>query len=73
MLRQLFRAMVISRQGSAAEAILNHLSDSELADLGYTRDTFVEETKAQLVAELDLADKINTETIPVNANLVGAV
>ena len=73
MLRQLFRAMVISRQGSAAEAILNHLSDSELADLGYTRDTFVEETKAQLVAELDSADKISTETIPVNANLIGAV
>ena len=73
MLRQLFRAMVISRQGSAAEAILNHLSDSELADLGYTRDTFVEETKAQLVAELDSADKMSTETIPVNANLIGAV
>jgi len=73
MLRQLFRAVVISRQGSAAEAILNHLSDNELADLGYTRDTFVEATKAQLVAELDLADNVSNNTIPVNANLVGSV
>ena len=76
--------MVVSRQVSAAETLLSYLSDSQLADLGYNRDTFVETNKARLIAELDAANarligkleavnKSNTNLVSVNPNLLGAV
>ena len=76
--------MVVSRQVSAAETLLSYLSDSQLADLGYNRDTFVETNKARLIAELDAANarligkleavnKANTNLVSVNPNLLGAV
>jgi hypothetical protein len=75
MLKKLYRTIAISRQASAAEAILNHLSDTELADLGYYRYNFVDVTKAKLIAELDNFDKVNTKysSASINPNLVGAV
>ena len=75
MLKKLYRTIAISRQASAAEAILNHLSDTELADLGYDRYNFVDVTKAKLIAELDNFDKVNTKysSASINPNLVGAV
>ena len=75
MLKKLYRTIAISRQASAAEAILNHLSDTELADLGYYRYNFVDVTKAKLIAELDIFDKVNTKysSASINPNLVGAV
>ena len=84
MFKKLFRGMVVSRQVSAAESLLSYLSDSQLADLGYNRDTFVETNKARLIAELDAANarliskleavnKANTNLVSVNPNLLGAV
>ena len=84
MFRKLFRRMVVSRQVSAAETILSYLSDSQLADLGYNRDTFVETNKARLIAELDAANarligklegatKANMNLVSINPNLLGAV
>ena len=84
MFRKLFRRMVVSRQVSAAETILSYLSDSQLADLGYNRDTFVETNKARLIAELDAANarligklegatNANMNLVSVNPNLLGAV
>ena len=84
MFKKLFRGMVVSRQVSAAETILSYLSDSQLAELGYNRDTFVETNKARLIAELDAANarliekleganKANTNLGLVNPNLLGAV
>jgi hypothetical protein len=84
MFKKLFRGMVVSRQVSAAETILSYLSDSQLADLGYNRNTFVETNKARLIAELDAANarligklegvnRVNVNLVSVNPNLLGAV
>ena len=39
MLKQLFRAMVIGSQASAARQTLPYLTDSHLNDMGFSRDT----------------------------------
>ena len=71
MLRPLYRAMVISSAKSAAYQTLAMLSDRELADIGYSRVSFVDAYIANIVAELDANDAAAAS--PVNANLIGAV
>ena len=71
MLRTLYRAMVIGRAKSAAYQTLAMLSDRELADIGYSRQTFVDAYIANIVEELDANDA--TAASLVNANLVGTV
>jgi hypothetical protein len=71
MLRTLYRAMVIGRTKSVAYQTLAMLSDRELADIGYSRQTFVDAYIANIVKELDANDA--TAASLVNANLVGAV
>ena len=71
MLRPLYRAMVISSAKSAAYQILAILSDRELADIGYSRVSFVDAYIANIVAELDANDAAAAS--PINANLIGAV
>ena len=71
MLRTLYRAMIISRAKSAAYQILAILSDRELADIGYSRTSFVDVYVANIVADMG-ADNA-AAALPVNANLVGAV
>ncbi len=71
MLRTLYRAMIISRAKSAAYQILAILSDRELADIGYSRTSFVDAYVANIVANMG-ADNAAAAS-PVNANLVGAV
>ena len=71
MLRTLYRAMIISRVKSAAYQTLAILSDRELADIGYSRASFVDAYIADIIAELDANDA--AVATPVNANLVGAV
>ena len=71
MLRTLYRAIVISRAKSAAYQTLAMLSDRELADIGYSRTSFVDAYIADIIAELDATDA--AAALPVNENLVGAV
>ena len=71
MLRTLYRTMIISRAKSAAYQTLALLSDRELADIGYTRTSFVRAYIDNIVAELDANDA--AAALPINANLVGAV
>ena len=73
MLKQLFRAMVIGSQNSAARQALPYLTDIHLNNMGFSRDTFVEGIKARVSAELDAAEALNTLAEPVNENLLGAV
>ena len=73
MLKQLYRAIVISRSASAARQTLPYLTDSHLNDMGFSRDTFVEGIKARVSAELDAAEAANTFEAAVNENLLGAV
>ena len=62
-----------SRQASAALQALQYMSDRQLEDIGFTRETFIEQSKANILAELDAADAEKSQAVPVNPNLVGAV
>ena len=73
MLKQLYRAIVISRSATAATNLKQYLSDSQLNDIGFSRDTFAEGIKARVSAELDAAEAANTFAAPQNENLLGAV
>ena len=73
MFKRLFRAMVLARQASAAMQALQYMSDRQLEDIGFTRETFVEQIKANVLDELDAADAEKSQSAPVNPNLVGAV
>ena len=73
MLKQLFRAMVIGSQASAARQTLPYLTDSHLNDMGFSRDTYIEGIQARISAELDAAEAANNFVAPVNENLLGAV
>ena len=73
MLRQLFKSMVVARQASAAIETLNHMSDRQLEDIGFTRANYVEKIKASVLAELDAQDAAKALKAPVNEKLVGAV
>ena len=73
MLKRLFRAIIIARQASAAMQALQYMSDRQLEDIGLTRETFVEQIKANVLTDLDAADAEKAQAAPVNPNLVGAV
>ena len=62
-----------SSKASAALQALQYMSDRQLEDIGFTRETFVEQMKANVLAELDAADAEKFKEAPVNPNLVGAV
>ena len=73
MLKRFFNAMIVARQASAAMQALQYMSDRQLEDIGFTRETFVEQMKANVLTELDTADAEKSKEAPVNLNLVGAV
>ena len=73
MLKRFFNAMIVARKASAAMQALQYMSDRQLEDIGFTRETFVEQIKANVLAELDAADAEKAQAVPVNPNLVGAV
>jgi len=73
MFRNLFNALIIARQASAAMQVMNCMSDRQLKDLGYDRSTFVAAQTAIVMAELAAKDEATQNSVPVNANLVGAL
>ena len=73
MLRQIFKSLIVARQASAAFETLSRLSDRQLQDIGFTRATYVDEIKAQVLAEMDAADEKKAPQMQTNPNLVGAV
>ena len=73
MLKHLFRTMIAARQASAAMQALQYMSDRQLEDIGFTRETFVEKIKAEVFAKLDAAQAEKIQAVPVNPNFVGAV
>jgi hypothetical protein len=73
MLNRFFKSMVIARQASAAMETLQHMSDRHLEDIGFTRETYIEQIKANIFADFDAADVEKARAAPVNENLLGAV
>ena len=62
MLRQIFKSLIVARQASAAFETLSHLSDRQLQDIGFTRATYVDEIKAQVLVKMDDADEKKAST-----------
>ena len=73
MLRQIFKSLIVARQASAAFENLSHLSNQQLQDIGFTRATYVDEIKAQVLAEMDAADEKKATQMQITPNLVGSV
>ena len=73
MLKRFFNAMIVARQASAAMQELKYMSDRQLEDIGFSRKNFVEQIKANVLAELDAGDAENAQATSVNPNVVGAV
>ena len=73
MLKRFFNTMIVARQGSAAMQALQYMSDLQLEDIGFTRETFVEQIKANILTELDAANAEKSQAALVNPNLAGAV
>ena len=77
MLKKIYKVMVLSRAASAANETLRTLSDSQLADIGLSRASFVSEIVNSVRKDLDNAenDKTKREMIAVliNPNLAGSV
>ena len=73
MFRNIIKALVASHQASEARQVMDHLSDSQLHDLGYDRSTYVEGITAKVVDELFAQNNSAQNWAPVNANLVGAM
>ena len=73
MFRNFFNVLIVARQASAATQVMNCMSDRQLKDLGYDRSTFVAAQTAIVVAELAVKDEAVQNSVPVNANLIGAL
>ena len=73
MLRQIFKSLIVARQASAAFETLSHLSNQQLQDISFTRATYVDEIKAQVLAEMDAADEKKATQMQITPNLVGSV
>mgnify|MGYP003384972163 CR=1 FL=1 len=73
MFRNFLNALIVARQATAARQVMDYMSDSQLKDLGYDRSTFVAAQMAIMVAELAAKDEAAENSVPVNANLVGAL
>ena len=71
--KRLFNATIVARQASAATQALQYMSDRQLEDIGFTRKTFIEQIKANILAELDAANAEDSQAAPVNPNLLGVV
>ena len=73
MFKRLFNATIVARQASAATQALQYMSDRQLEDIGFTRETFIEQIQANVLAELDAANAEKSQAAPMNPNLLGAV
>jgi|TARA_B110000908_G_C10160736_1_gene405870 hypothetical protein len=73
MFRNFLNALIVARSASVSKQVMDCMSDSQLKDLGYDRSTFVAAQTAIVVAELAVKDEAVQNSVPVNANLIGAL
>ena len=72
MFRNFFNALIVARQATAARQVMDYMSDRQLKDLGYDRSTFVAAQMAIVMADFASNDEAAQNSVPMNANLVGA-
>lgn len=73
MFRNFFKALVATRQASAARQVMDYLPNSQLHDLGYDRSTYVEGITAKVVDELFTPNNSVHSSARVNAKLAGII
>ena len=77
MFKKFYKAMILSRAASAANATLKTLSDRQLDDLGLSRSTFVSEIIGRVRTDLDTAENSPSTRQMINQiinpNLAGSV
>ena len=71
MFRSIFNSICAAQQASAASKVLAYITDDQLAELGHTRATFVENIKNDFIASLEVEAAAKQNHAPVNANLAG--
>ena len=72
MFNAFFKTIIIAQQAAAAVKVLDYMTDGQLAELGHTRATFVENIKNDFIASLEVEAAAKQNHAPVNANLAGA-
>ncbi|MDO7567679.1 MAG: hypothetical protein MUR19_02555 [Paracoccaceae bacterium] len=72
MFKSFFKTIIIAQQAAAAVKVLDYMTDGQLAELGHTRATFVENIKNDFIASLEVEAAAKQNHAPVNANLAGA-
>ena len=72
MFKSFFKTIIIAQQTAAAVKVLDYMTDAQLAELGHTRATFVENVKNNFIASLEVKPTTKQNHAPVNANLAGA-
>ena len=72
MFRSILNSICAAQQASAATKVLAYMTDAQLAKLGHTRATFVENVKNNFIASLEVKPTTKQNHAPVNANLAGA-
>ena len=73
MFRSILNSICAAQQASAASKVLAYITDDQLAELGHTRATFVENAMSEFVASIEVKPTTKQNYASVNANLVGAV
>ena len=72
MFKSFFKTIIIAQQAAAAVKVLDYMTDGQLAELGHTRATFVENIKNDFIASLEVEAAAKQNHAPVNATLAGA-
>ena len=72
MFNAFFKTIIIAQQAAAAVKVLDYMTDGQLAELGHTRATFVENIKNDFIVSLEVEAAAKQNHAPVNANLAGA-
>ena len=54
MFNAFFKTIIIAQQAAAAVKVLDYMTDGQLAELGHTRATFVENIKNDFIASLEV-------------------
>ena len=72
MFKSFFKTIIIAQQAAAAVKVLDYMTDAQLAELGHTRATFVENIKNDFIASLEVEAAAKQNSAPVNADLAGA-
>jgi hypothetical protein len=72
MFRSILNSICAAQQASAASKVLAYITDDQLAELGHTRATYIENVMREFVASIEVKPTTKQNHAPVNANLAGA-